>query len=554
MKKLFFNADVITMNPYRTMAEAVLVENGIILAVGKKEELLAQLSIVEQEEMEYIDVQGKAVLPGFVDGHSHMTVTMYNLMMANANPFPKGNCNSIEELVSELKRQYEEQKQTLKEGDWFMAMGYDESAYPDHQPPTKYDMDKVTTQYPVCCIHASGHNAVLNSKALEICGITDDYEVPAGGAMPRLPKTNEYSGMLQEAAFIQIGSKMKTPGVESMLKALEKCVKLYASYGITTAQEAKAGEKDLTILKMAEEKGMLKQDVVCYLDMPYCEKNLPKQYPTKNKYEGHIRYAGCKLFLDGSPQAKTAWLTTPYYEPPKGKPGDYCGFSAMTDEEVIQHMETCLKNHWQLNVHTNGDAAIDQFLRCYEAAQRKYPDRRNLRPVFIHCQTVRQDQLDQIKELGMLISFFEDHVYYWGDYHYESVLGPDRAEQISPLASALDREINCTLHQDTPVVNPNVMFSVHHAVNRVTKKGRILGAEQKVSVYEALRAVTLGGAYQIFEEDKKGSLEAGKYADMVVLDKNPMKVAAESIKDIKVLATIKKGEVIYQYHREKEIL
>ena len=146
----------------------------------------------------------------------------------------------------------------------------------------------------------------------------------------------------------------------------------------------------------------------------------------------------------------------------------------------------------------------------------------------------------------MLISFFEDHVYYWGDYHYDSVLGPDRAERISPLASAINRGINCTLHQDTPVVQPDVLFAVHNAVNRMTKAGRVLGKEQRVSIYDALRVVTYAGAYQIFEEDTKGSLEPGKYADLVVLDQNPLKVSVERIKDITVLETIKNGISIYR--------
>ena len=527
------------MDGNRTEADAMVIEDGIILRVGSKAEF-------EHMDAKYLDMEGKTILPGFIDGHSHIVSTIYDMMMANANPSPKGCCDSIPELIESLKKQYEEYKKRLKPEEWFMAMGYDESAYPNHSLPTKYDLDQICPDRPMCCVHASGHNAVFNSLALKACGIDENYVVPSGGAMPKLTGTNEYSGLLQETAFINLAGSMKVPGAEAMFEALQRCVQMYASYGITTAQDGKSSEKDLRLLKMADAQGLLKQDIVCYIDPPVCETNLPKEYPAKNPYQGHVRYAGYKLFLDGSPQAKTAWLTKSYYEVPEGKDDEYCGFPSMSDEEALKHMETCLQNNWQINVHTNGDAAIDQFLRCYAKALEKYPDRDNLRPVFIHCQTVREDQLDLIKKQKMLISFFEDHVYYWGDYHYDSVLGPDRAERISPLASAINRGINCTLHQDTPVVQPDVLFAVHNAVNRMTKAGRVLGKEQRVSIYDALRVVTYAGAYQIFEEDTKGSLEPGKYADLVVLDQNPLKVSVERIKDITVLETIKNGISIYR--------
>ena len=163
----------------------------------------------------------------------------------------------------------------------------------------------------------------------------------------------------------------------------------------------------------------------------------------------------------------------------------------------------------------------------------------------VHCQTVREDQLDRMKEIGMMPTFFHDHVYLWGDVHLDSVLGPERGRRISPLASALERGIPFTLHQDTPVVAPNMILSLHHAVNRKTLSGRDIGPEFAISPLDALRAITIFGAYQIFEEDQKGSIEPGKLADFVILDKNPLDVPKETIKDIKVLQTIKRGEVVY---------
>ena len=163
----------------------------------------------------------------------------------------------------------------------------------------------------------------------------------------------------------------------------------------------------------------------------------------------------------------------------------------------------------------------------------------------IHCQTVRTDQIERMKEIGILASVFCDHIWYWGDWHYESVLGPERANRISPLREIANAGINYTLHQDPPICKPNMLFSVHNAINRTTKGGRVLGKEQKLTVWEALKGITVNGAYQCFEENSKGTLEVGKLADLVILDKNPLEIDPSAIKNIKILKTIKRGKTIY---------
>ncbi len=540
MKQIYYNGTIIPMTGENQTAEALYVENGFIRGIGTLSEMTRMAP-----KCKMIDLQGHTLLPGFIDGHSHMISTAYELMFGNANPSPKGKCDSIPQMVTELKQQLQEAQPNLKKNQPYIAMGYDESAFPDKQPPSKRDLDLISREIPILLIHASGHNAVLNSKAMEMAGITDDYEIPAGGGMPKFSGTNEYTGLLQENAFIQMQADMKMPGLGQVLEAIGRCSELYASYGITTAQDAKVMKQQVPLVNIASRLGKLKQDVACYVDPEVAQDVLPVQEPWKNSYKRHVRMAGYKLFLDGSPQAKTAWLTQPYVIPPAGKEEDYCGFGTMTEEELTEHLKRCFDNHWQVNVHTNGDAAIDQLIKCYRKVQQQYPREASLRPAFIHCQTVREDQLDDIRDLGMLISFFEDHVYYWGDYHYASVLGPERAEHISPIKSARDRGINCTLHQDSPVVNPNVIFAVHNAVNRVTKEGRVLGADQRVSVYEALRCVTYAGAYQLYEEEQKGTLEPGKVSDLVIIDQNPLTTEPDKLKDIQVLTTIKSGKVIY---------
>ena len=532
-RKLYYNGQILTMDDRYHSPEAVLTENGRIMALGRTEELKTIGRDAEQ-----VDLAGAAMLPGFIDGHSHLTAAAYQLLMVNVNPSPTGRCNSVEELVEEGIRALAQTH--LEDGQWFMGMGYDNSVYPDGKHPTREDLDKISRDIPVSMMHVSGHLCVVNTKAMELLGYGGSgYEVPEGGVV-------QPDGLLKEQAFLAPHKQklMQGPGPDQVLKAVGRASRLYASYGITTAQDGRTTRSDYELLKAAGAAGLLKNDVISYMAVDCAKEFLPRQYPALNGYMNHYRPAGCKIYLDGSPQGKTAWLSQPYLVPPDGQNEEYRGFPVMESEDVFQVMETCIRNHWQINVHANGDEAIEQMIRCYTKALKAVEHPEKLRPVVIHCQTVREDQLDRLKGIGMLPSFFLDHVYYWGDYHFESVLGPERAERISPAASAVKRSMSFTLHQDSPVVPPNILFSIHNAVNRKTKNGMVLGEEQRVPVIEALKAATVYAAYQIFEEENKGSITPGKLADFVILDQNPLKADKETLKDIKVLRTIKEGEDI----------
>src|SRR5699024_473951 len=246
-------------------------------------------------------------------------------------------------------------------------------------------------------------------------------------------------------------------------------------------------------------------------------------------------------FLDGSPQGKTAWMTEPY----EGEE-TYRGYPWYQDEQVQEYVAKAINDNVQLLTHCNGDSASDQLLRNYEAAldESNNPNKHALRPVMIHCQTARNDQLDKMAELAMIPSIFNAHTYYWGDVHLKN-LGDKRGRRISPARSAFDRNLVVNFHQDAPVVAPNMIQTIWSAVNRITRKGVEIGPEERVSAYEALKAVTINAAYAYFEEASKGSLEAGKLADFVILDKNPLKVEKNKIKDIQVLETIKEDTSVW---------
>lgn len=328
-----------------------------------------------------------------------------------------------------------------------------------------------------------------------------------------------------------------------VMKAMEIGQNLYLRYGITTAQDGASTRETVQMLKKLDELGKLKIDVISYpLINAGAAQIFDENKECANTYLNHFKLGGYKAILDGSPQGKSAWLTKPY----ENSDG-YCAYSWFDDEKVEAFMEAAILGNQQILVHCNGDAAGDQFIRCYKKALMKSnnPNKLRLRPVMIHCQTVRKDQLDEMVKLKMIPSIFVGHVYYWGDIHYKN-LGATRAENISPCASAFERGLVVNFHQDTPVTKPDMLHSVWCAVNRITRAGNVLGPDEKCTVFEALKAVTINAAYEYFEENIKGTISVGKNADFVILDKNPLSISISKIKDIKIIQTIKDGEIVYK--------
>lgn len=539
MKKLFYNGVIITVNDKQPKATSLLVEDGLITAVGDTDNLMS----FKDDMTELIDLQGHTMLPGFIDGHGHICNIITSL--PTILPPPNGIVDSKENLIKALSTMVKE-KQFLPTG-WLIASGYDNAFFENGAHPTRDELDQVSTEIPILIFHASGHVGTANSKALEIAGWDENTPDPEGGALQHDPETGKLNGILKGKAVLNLGFGYGLNGltIEDQANDFVKTQKFYASMGVTTAQEGGTFPENMDILRYCQSHDMIMLDIVSYPVLETASYLIPDDSPSQH-YEKHIKICGAKVVGDGSPQAKTAWLTEPYYIPADNEPVDYKGLSMFSDEQMLDFCRQVMRHNWQLLVHCNGDAMGDQFIRCYQQAKAESGNDSDLRPVMIHAQTVREDQLDQMKELHMMPSFFHDHVFYWGDFHYSSVFGPERGSRISPLYSAQRREIPFTLHNDPPVTPINPIFNIHIAVNRRTRGGMVLGPEYTVDVMEAIRAVTIYGAYQYFDENIKGSLEVGKMADLVILDKNPLSVPKDKIKDITVLETIKEGITIYK--------
>lgn len=536
---VYYGGDIITMEgDSARYAESVAVKDGKILFVGGKDEAMKAAGVGHQ----MVDLEGKTLVPGFIDGHQHFFALGAQAIYANLLASPDGNCNSIDDVINELKSWYEKNGTTNSQG-WIMGTAFDDAVLKEKRFLTKDDLDKVSRDLPVMATHISGHFCSVNSKGLEVLGITAATKNPSGGVIRRVKGSQEPNGVLEELAAIPAMMKLIAPPErEKSDLFMDAGQKLAASFGYTTANEGRASANHELMADYAT-RGKLYIDVNSWID--YAVPKYMRSEWNSKAYKNHYRIAGLKLTLDGSPQGRTAWRTMPYLIPPDGQKKGYKGYPAIPKDEDVQNIvDSAFANNWQLKVHCNADASADQLFRALNNAVAKYgnKDRRN---ILIHGQLIRMDQLDSLKKYDMVGSFFPMHTFYWGDW-YKEIIGPDKAQQISPIKSALKKGIRVNSHTDAPVALPNLMMIMWTTVNRVSRSGTVMGPDERLTPYEALKSITIWGAEQFFEEDRKGTLTPGKFADMVVLDKNPLKVDPMTLKDIQVMETIKEGKSVYK--------
>lgn len=525
MKTYYYNGAILTMEE-TLFAQAVLVEDGTIVAVGDETDV-GELA----KGARRVDLLGAAMLPAFIDAHSHFSGYANSLLQV-----PLEEVVSFEELKGKI-RDYIEKNQ-IPEGKWVMAKGFDPETVEEGTYPGRHVLDEAAPNHPVLVQHKSGHMGVMNTKGLEVCHITAQTASPEGGRIE--VKDGALTGYLEENAMIQSMEAIGMPTKEELKEAYRKAQECYASHGITTVQEGMTPDQMVPLYQMLLGQRMLYLDLVAYADMKNSRKLMETFSDRIGTYKDHIKIGGYKIFLDGSPQGRTAWMREPYKDSK-----DYRGYPTMTDEAVYQAVGRAVREGMQILAHCNGDAACDQYIRMCKNVKEEGGSLKAIRPVLIHGQLLGLDQLDAVKELSLLPSFFVAHVYHWGDTHIKN-FGKERADSISPAGSALKKGIRFTFHQDAPVIEPDMLETVWCAVNRKTKSGVTLGESEKISVLDALKAVTIHAAYQYFEENEKGSIKPGKHADFVILDQNPLEVLPEKIREIKVLQTIKDGAVIYR--------
>lgn len=532
MSQLYYNGTILTMDDDCQRVDAIFVNDGRIIKRGTLEEV----SCLKDSDTVLVDLQGKTLMPAFLDGHSHFAGFADSLSQCDLS-----HAENFQDIICLMQEFIKNNK--IPKGQWVEGTNYDHNFLKEKKHPDKRVLDQISSEHPIVLIHASSHMGAANSMALERQGINADTKDPEGGRYGRISGTREPDGYMEEDAFVEFRNQMPMPEIEELMKQFQKAQEIYAGYGITTVQEGMVTEALFPLLQYAEKGNVLFLDLVGYIDLENAAHILRENVEYTKEYRNHLKIGGYKIFLDGSPQGRTAWMKEPYEQTTDG----YCGYPIEHDEKVYRFILTAMQDGQQLLAHCNGDAAAEQYITQFEKAKKEHPELDTCRPVMVHAQLVQEAQLERMKKIGMLPGFFVAHTYYWGDIHIEN-FGSERAGKISPAGTAGRLHLPFTFHQDSPVLPPDIFKTIWCAAVRVTKSGTELAQEERVSVYDGLKANTIYAAYQYGEEREKGSISEGKRADLIILDRNPLEIPVDEVKEVTVLETIKDGVAVYHRH------
>ncbi|WP_157149748.1 amidohydrolase [Brachyspira pilosicoli] len=532
--QVYYNGNIITMegNTEETIyAKALEVSNGVITKVVYTDEEANNLI----KNKSVIDLKGKTLMPAFIDPHSHIISFAQALTTVDLS----GTTN-IAEIDSRLEDYIKNNK--LTNGAWVIGFGYDNNLLPGKKNLTRDDLDKVSTNLAIFITHASGHVGSMNSKALEYFGVDENTQDIEGGVIERYPNSRKPTGYMEEAAFMKYAREVDFKVTdEEMMNFVNQAEDVYLSYGITTAQNSLIVNADLSLIENMITNNRFKIDIIGFIDLKNAPNIFDEHKDLIGKYSNRFKISGYKIFLDGSPQAKTAWLKEPYITGEKG----YRGYPIHDYNTVKEYVRKSFDDKMQLQAHCNGDAAAEQYIDAISEVMTERNTTNNYRAVLVHSQIVKENEYKRMREFNIIPSLFVAHIYYWGDTHIAN-LGMERASQISASKTALDNNLPFTYHQDTPVIKPNMIETISCALNRTTKDGVLLGENQKIDALNAFKAITINAAYQNGEEDIKGSLKEGKLADLVILSDDPLKIDAKDMNSIEVLETIKEGKTLYK--------
>lgn len=536
MSRLYYGGDILPMTGEGDSFEALVEKGGAIAFTGALAE--ARAFAPEAEE---VDLEGACLMPGLVDPHGHLAGSNQYVVAAQLD-----SCASFDDIVSVMRAFA--QKAGIGSDGIIMGVGYDQNALAEGGHPSRHVLDRVSTEIPCLAVHASSHMLVANSKLLELAGITAATPDPHGARYGREADGRTPDGLCEEpGAMWPVFAQVQPRQHFDMDDLIVQMQDVYLEHGITTCQEGATTADYAALFARMAKKGLLKLDVVSH---PMYGEDVDEilsdhaEFDSR-EYTGHFRFGGLKMFFDGSPQGRTAWMAEPYTPGEEGE--GYRGYGTISDEDAYAYMRKAIDGGHQLLGHTNGDAAADQFLRIYARAlaDSPNPSKGDLHPVMVHCQTARRDQYEQMSALNMIPTIFTNHIWYWGDVHLKN-LGGRRGGRISAVRDAIDCGLRPTFHTDCPVLRPNLFESVWCAVKRETKNGVQLDEDQRIGVYEGLECITVNGARQYGEEDRKGTLEVGKLADFCIVERNPLTVPLDDLRNLRVLATIKEGEAIWR--------
>jgi predicted amidohydrolase YtcJ len=531
---IFYGGPIVTVNAKNEEVEALAIKGGKIVSVGSKAAVTKEW---QDSSTKIVNLQGKTLMPGLIDPHIHTILTaMSEYVWLDLSNFTT-NYDTVETLSKKLKSHLK----TLPKGQWLVGFGVDPSRTKPFMTELTADiLDKVSTEVPIFILNQSGHIAYVNHKAFQIAGVTDATANPPGGGIYQKNAQGKLTGVLIEgpsyAAFLE---KMPPPSDADVMKAVQKAAKMIASRGVTTTTEITVGammgvENEVKLLKAATATKDWPLRLRGYLYGPAVPKGFTAIKP--NDGDDRLRFIGIKFVSDGSTQGLTAALNEAYAYPIGTKERGNLDYK---DDDIFSLIKPFYDQGWQLSIHANGDRAIEQTLNNYAKllAGNTKPESRRLR--IEHFTINTPEQVKKAIKLGVVPGFTVGHVDYWGEAFHNHIVGPERASRIAPSASFKKEGARFTYHSDSPISPVGPLRYISEGVDRLWQKPprEVLGPNERITVDDAIRAVTINAAYQLMSDDKIGSLEVGKQADMVILDQNPRKSAPEKIASIKVRET-----------------
>ena len=522
---ILHGGNIWTVNAREPRAEAIAIARGRILAVGSDADVLALAAPTTNK----IDLGKKTVLPGFIDAHSHPAQAgVMHLRMVDCD------LRSIAAIMAALR----ERAAKTAAGEWVMGFKYDDTKTSDGRPLTIENLDAAVPDHPVYIQHRGGHTVYCNSLAFKRAEIDEKTPDPAGGRIDHDPGTGKLNGRLAESAQDLIDKVRPTKFTRDDRREGVKLIsKMLAKTGITSATEAQGVPTDLRAYQDAREADELLYRAYCFINYRHIDEMIAAGVRTGLGDEW-VRVGAMKLVCDGSISERTARLSTAY----EGRPNDF-GILVMKEEELYEYGKKAHLAGWQIGTHANGDVGIDTTLRVYERLQKESP-RKDARFRLEHCTVVNDGLVARIAALGAIPTPFSTYVYYHGEKM--KYYGEERLNHMFALRSFLDAGVKATQASDYPPGEFVPMMALQSEVTRTDTKGNVWGPKQKISVEEAIRVGTIHGAYASFEENLKGSLEAGKVADLVVLGRDPVKEEPSTLVTIPVERTMAGGRWTFE--------
>jgi predicted amidohydrolase YtcJ len=519
---ILYNGAIHTMDPANPEAQAVAIAGGRFLAVGTN----AEINNLSSPGVKRTDLGGKTVFPGFIDAHLHTA-------SSGLNHLRNVDCNlpSVAAIVKAIR----ERAAKTPPGQWVLGFMYDDTKTEEGRPLTRAELDAAAPNHPVIVGHRDGHTIFVNSKAYQIADVNEKTPDPQGGKFDRDAAGKLNGRVMERPAYDRFRSKVPETAITraDRREGVKLMTKMIVRSGITSVGDPGASPEDLMAFQDAHEAGELPVRVYCFIRNTYLDRMIAAGIRTGLGDEW-VRVGAIKMTADGAISGRTARLSQPYV----GRPNDY-GILVMTEEEVYTWGKKAHAAGWQIGTHANGDVAIDMVLRVYERLQREMP-RRDARMRIEHCTLINDDLVRRIKALGVIPTPFSSYVYYHGEKMKE--YGPERLNSMFALRSFIDAGIRPTMSSDYPPGPFEPMMFLQSSVTRTDIKGTLWGPKQRITIQEALRVATMHGAYASFEEKVKGSIEAGKLADLVVLGRDPLKENPSTLVKIPIERTMVGGE------------